>query len=130
MLSPYNADLLKIERQNEVITHNVHTRLITDDILYFTGTPENISQLLASTVLHPLSNEIDELYQNIHKRQFIEVVLNSTCPLIGQSVSEEVVKKKYNAYLVGMRLDVSDLGKIGEVKNRGNKKSKLFMCRY
>jgi di/tricarboxylate transporter len=109
--------LTRIERAGEEIAPvSPRERLRGSDRLVFAGVLDSVVDLTKMRGLAPASKDAQELDTPVEKRQLIEAVVSSRCPLVGTSIREGEFRSYYNAAVVAVaRGGQRVLGKIGDI---------------
>ena len=110
--------LIEINRTNQVITPVTPRNIIRNgDRLVFSGIVETIVDLEKIPGLVPTADlNYDVAPASRRKRQLVEVVLSSACPLLGTTVREGGFRQKYNAAIIAVHRNGSRLTtKIGDI---------------
>ncbi len=109
--------LIEIERRDNVLPAvSSQERLEGNDRLVFAGVVDSVVDLQKIRGLTPATNQVFKLSTPRPERAFIEVVVSNTNPLVGKTVKEGRFRAQYNAAIIAVSRNGSQLReKIGDV---------------
>lgn len=95
--------LAEIDRGSYVIPAiNPKRELKANDRLIFVGVVDSVIDLLKMRGLRPATNQIFKLDAPRSERIFVEAVVSSKCPLVGQTVREGRFRSAYDAVILAV----------------------------
>jgi di/tricarboxylate transporter len=109
--------LARIDRAGEEITPVApRERLRGNDRLVFAGVLDSVVDLTKTRGLARVPEPAQQLDTPVTKRQLIEAVVSSRCPLVGTSIREGEFRSYYNAAVVAVARGGERVqGKIGDI---------------
>lgn len=109
--------LARIDRADDEITPVApRERLEGGDRLVFAGVLDSVVDLTKTRGLARAPEEVQALDTPVGKRQLIEAVVSSRCPLVGSSIREGEFRSYYNAAVVAVARGGERVqGKIGDI---------------
>ncbi|QBG47348.1 SLC13 family permease [Verrucomicrobia bacterium S94] len=86
------------------------------DHLIFVGMIDSVKELRDLNGLEPAAEILFDLKASDQERCLVEVVVSSTCPLLGKSIKEGNFRKHYNAVVIAVARNGERVhGKIGDI---------------
>lgn len=112
--------LAEIDRDGEILAAvRPEERLRGGDRLIFVGVPESVVDLQRIRGLEPATHQVFKLEVPRAERLLFEVVVSSTCPVVGRTIREGRFRNLYNAVVIAVARDGERIrGKLGDISLR------------